>query len=104
MITYLLAFILAMSGLSIVLLGDSMIKKVMGLNIFTNGIHVLLVSLGYMYGHVSPIASKHTTLANFISQAVDPLPQALIITSIVIDLSIISVALAMIIKMEEERI
>ncbi len=100
MMVYTLAFALAMSGLIVVLLGGNPVKRVMGLNIFTNGIHILLVSLGYLYGYIIPIATEDT-LHKFVQYAVDPLPQALIITSIVIDLSIISVALALIIRMEE---
>ena len=103
MMEYTLAFIFAMSGVAVVLFGDDLIKKVMGLNIFTNGIHVLLVSLGYVSNAYPPIATKNT-LSSFVSSAVDPLPQALIITSIVIDISIMAVALALIIKMKEESV
>ncbi len=102
MIIYTLAFIFAMSGVALIVLAENYIKKVMGLNIFTNGIHVLLASVGYISNAVPPIATT-ATLPVFTIHAVDPLPQALIITSIVIDISITAVALGIIIKMKEEQ-
>jgi multisubunit Na+/H+ antiporter MnhC subunit len=84
--------VLIVTGLYAVLLKDNILKKVMGLGIFTNGIHLFLVSLGYRTGGAIPIMTDLNFL-NFASTAIDPLPSALILTSIVINLSITAVAL-----------
>jgi multisubunit Na+/H+ antiporter MnhC subunit len=85
--------VLVVTGLYAVLLKDNIIKKVIGLGIFTNGIHLFLVSLGYRTGGVIPIMTDLNFL-NFAATAVDPLPSALILTSIVINLSVTAVGLA----------
>ena len=95
MIVYTLCMVLIVTGLYAVLLKDNVIKKIIGLGIFTNGIHLFLVSLGYRTGGVMPIMTDITDqgFLNFISTAVDPIPSALILTSIVINLSVTAVAL-----------
>jgi multicomponent Na+:H+ antiporter subunit C len=63
---------------------------------FTDSIHILLLNTGFREGGIAPIL----TLENFISfksYAVDPLPQAMILTSIVIDIIVTALALTKII-------
>ena len=92
MIVYTLCMVLMVTGLYAVLLKDNLIKKLMGLGIFTNGIHLLLVSLSYRSGGIMPIMTD-LDFARFASTAIDPLPSALILTSIVINLSVTAVGL-----------
>lgn len=96
MIEFVGAFILLVIGLESLLLNDNLIKKVIGLGIFTDGIHLFLISIGWRGGGIAPII-QDISFRNF-SIMVDPIPQALVLTSIVIDLSVTSVALAIIIK------
>ena len=96
MIPYLAAMVLVIAGLYAVVAKENLIKKVIGLGILTNGIHLLLISLGYKFSGIAPIMNIND--ANMFSLvAVDPLPQALILTSIVINLSITALALVVII-------
>lgn len=96
MIPYLVAMVLVMIGIYTLLVKENLIKKIMGLTILTNGIHLLLISIGYrMYG-IAPIL-QDVNFNQFITTAVDPLPQALVLTSIVINLSVTAVALSLVI-------
>ncbi len=96
MIVYLVSMLAVLAGIYAVAFKDNLIKKVLGLSIISNGIHLFLVSLGYRTGGVIPIL-KDMDIAAFAQTAVDPLPQAFVLTSIVINLSITAVALSMII-------
>jgi multisubunit Na+/H+ antiporter MnhC subunit len=93
MIVYMLAMGVVVAGLYAVAMKDNLIKKLLGLGIMTNGIHVFLIALGYRAGGLMPIM-QDLDFQRFSMSAVDPLPQALVLTSIVINLSILAVGLS----------
>jgi multicomponent Na+:H+ antiporter subunit C len=76
----------------------SLIKKIIALTIFSDTANVLAIVVGYRTWpspEQSPIPPVITTtnpttedIARFASQAVDPLPQALVLTAIVIGLAV----------------
>ncbi len=86
-------------GLYIVFTQKNLIKMVIGIDLAETGVNVLLVSTGYIKGNTAPIFSK-TGLQ--VSSMVDPVPQALVLTSIVIGFGVSALALAMIIKLYEK--
>jgi multicomponent Na+:H+ antiporter subunit C len=96
MIVYLVSMLAVMLGIYAVAFKDNLIKKVLGLSIISNGIHLFLISLGYRTNGGIPIL-KDMDIASFAQTAVDPLPQAFVLTSIVINLSVTAVALSIII-------
>ena len=94
MFPYIIAMVLLMVGIYTLLAKDNLIKKIMGLAIFTSGIHLFMISVGYrMYG-IAPILMD-VDFNQFVATAVDPLPQALVLTSIVISVSVTAVALSL---------
>jgi multicomponent Na+:H+ antiporter subunit C len=96
MLPYLAAILLIMVGCYALLGKDNLLKKIIGLTVITNGIHLFVVSLGYKAGGIAPILTELGL--DFARKAVDPLPQALVLTSIVISFSITAVALTLIIQ------
>lgn len=96
MFPYIMAMGLVMIGVYALLAKENLIKKIMGLAIFSNGIHLFLISLGYRAYGVAPIL-QGIDFHRFVATAVDPLPQALVLTSIVINLSVTAVALSLVI-------
>jgi len=63
----------------------------------TDGVHLLLISLGYRSEGIAPIVPS-SMLENFseiAGLAVDPVPQALVLTSIVINVCILALALSL---------
>lgn len=101
MIAYIAAVVIAAAGLYAVLMKDNVIKKIIGLSLFSNGIHLFLISLGYREGGIAPIM-QGLDFMRFSSMAVDPLPQALVLTSIVINLSVSAVGLSIAILLYRE--
>jgi multicomponent Na+:H+ antiporter subunit C len=105
MIVYATALMLVLIGIYTLIARENLIKKIIGLMIFTNGIHLLLISLGYRFEGIPAIMSAAMYNANFqyfVQHAVDPLPQALVVTSIVINLSVMAVALALIVQVHQK--
>ena len=90
---------LIIQGFYIVFTQMNLIKMVIGLNIAETGVNVLLVSTGYINGGSAPVFSKASL---DISRMVDPVPQALVLTSIVIGFGVSALALALIIRLFEK--
>ena len=91
--TLITSALLAIVGIYCVVIKKNLIKKIIGLAIFTNSIHLLLISIGFREGGIIPIITQ-SNLGFFVTHAVDPLPQALVLTSIVIQLSVTALALS----------
>ena len=95
-INYIGAFLLIIFGLSIILTKKNLIKIVIGMGMLDTGINLMLVCVGYRSGGTAPILDG-TGPAVF----VDPVPQALTLTSIVIGACVTALALALVIKVKE---
>jgi multicomponent Na+:H+ antiporter subunit C len=96
-LNYIIAVLLVALGLYCLLVKRNLIKLVIGLGVLTDGIHLLLISIGYRSGGIAPIVHGEllSDLPRFASQAVDPVPQALVLTSIVINICIVALALSL---------
>ena len=97
MLPYVVAMFIVLVGAYALLVKENLIKKIIGLGIVSNGIHLFVISLGYREGGIAPIL-QDLGFTHFLQYAVDPLPQALILTSIVINLSVTAVALSLVIQ------
>lgn len=64
------------------LLSDQMIQVILGSGVLTHAVHLLLMAMGGFEGKSVPIISKENTTY------IDALPQALILTSIVINFAV----------------
>ena len=94
---YTASILLILIGLYAVLTKPSLIKIVIGLSIIDGGIHLLLIAIGYIKGGTAPIFSDgYETAAD---RMVDPVPQALVLTAIVIGFAVTAVALSLIIRL-----
>jgi len=71
---------------------DNLIKKVIALNIFNSGIVIFFIYLGSLTGSTAPI------MEGKVRDVVDPLPQALMLTAIVIGICLTALGLVLILK------
>ena len=94
-----LGFILLIIGLYGMLTQKNLIKIVIGFSIVDTGTHIIIVSIGYLRGKTAPIIDNAVDLANAAKQVVDPIPSALVLTTIVIGLAITALMLSFIIKL-----
>lgn len=97
---YICSFLLIIFGLYTLLVKKNLIKTVIGLSLVDYGINLLIVSVGFKAGGSAPIFTfgeiKPTT------SFVDPVPQALTLTSIVIGACVTAMTLSLVIKIKEK--
>ncbi|MBA7606780.1 Na(+)/H(+) antiporter subunit C [subsurface metagenome] len=99
---YSLCFALFIIGLYCAVTKKNIVKIVIGLIIMEYSANLFLILLGYRKEGVAPIVDKSTNLMEFLATSVDPLPQALVLTSIVIGLGITTFAIALCIRLYEK--
>ncbi|ASJ04413.1 MULTISPECIES: NADH-quinone oxidoreductase subunit K [Thermococcus] len=84
------AISLILVGLYAILVKKNLLKVLIGLSIMETGVNLLLISVGYVSGRSAPILSEGIGP----NQAVDPIPQALVLTAIVIGVATTAMALS----------
>ena len=98
---YSLCFATILIGLYGVLTRRNLLKIVISLLVVEYGIHLLLVLEGYRSEGVPPIVDPNVAPEVWQQQSVDPIPQALVLTSIVIGLGVLSLLVALSIRIRE---
>ena len=91
---YVLCLILFCIGLYSILAKRNLIKIVIGVIIMEYAVNLLFVLIGYRMNGRAPILSK----SQEISEMVDPLPQALVLTAIVIGLATTALMIAIAVR------
>jgi len=100
MIYYIAAFSLILIGIYAVLVKKNMLKIVLGLALIDSGVNILLVSIGYIKDKTAPIFSHPAMQAK---DMVDPVPQALVLTAIVIGVAVTALALSIVIRLYDHH-
>ncbi|MFA4842241.1 MAG: sodium:proton antiporter [Candidatus Omnitrophota bacterium] len=98
MTLYLLCLILFCIGLYGVLRKRNIVKIIIGLGIIEYAMNLFFVLLGYRYHGRAPIYAQNQQILDM----VDPLPQALVLTSIVIGLGVTALVISMAIRIYEK--
>lgn len=98
-----LGFLLLLIGVWGILTQKDLIRIIVGFSLFDTGLHVIMVAIGYVRGKKAPILDSAVDLNNAANQIVDPLPQALVLTAIVIGLGVTALMLAYAVKMYKEK-
>jgi multicomponent Na+:H+ antiporter subunit C len=99
---YILCFVLFLVGLYCILTKKNTVKIVIGLGIMEYATNLFLVLLGWRHGGAVPIREAGGDALEFLATAVDPLPQALVLTSIVIGLGVTALAIALCVRLYEK--
>jgi multisubunit Na+/H+ antiporter MnhC subunit len=95
MIAYIMCFILFLVGLYGVITRRNLIKIAVSLSIMEISIFLFFALIGYIDGGVAPIVDPADPLKTY----VDPLPQAMVLTAIVIGLATTAMLMAIIIRL-----
>lgn len=95
---YLLCLVLFCVGLYGVLRKRNLVKIIIGLGIIEYSMNLFFVLLGYRLHGRSPIDAETQSILNM----VDPLPQALVMTSIVIGLAATALIISIAIRIYEK--
>ncbi|HAG16383.1 MAG TPA: cation:proton antiporter [Bacteroidales bacterium] len=95
-------FALMLLGLWGILSQKNLIKIVLGFTIFDTGINIVMVSIGYVKGKAAPILDV-INASEAANKIVDPVPQALVLTAIVIGLGVTALMLVYVLKLHREK-
>lgn len=98
MTLYVLCFALFLVGLYGILTKRDLVKIILSSGIMGYACNLMIVLFGYRSGGVYPILEKGKDAAAM----VDPLPQALVLTSIVIELGVTSLLAALAIRLYQK--
>ncbi len=99
------AIVLVLVGLAGALVRRNLLKIVLGFSIADAGVNLLIVTLGHIPGRTAPIIDQPGLLKDAGSlvvdstKVVDPLPQALVLTAIVIGVGVTALMLAFVVRL-----
>lgn len=91
---YWIFILLMMIGLYTVIASPNLVKKIIGLSVFQTAIFLFLISLAKVAEGTVPITVPPAELYS------NPLPHALVLTAIVVSVSTMAVALAIVINIK----
>jgi multicomponent Na+:H+ antiporter subunit C len=104
-----LCFLLFMIGLYCAVSKKNMVKIVIGIMVMEYAVNLFLIMLGFRSGGVAPIIDRSylepgsvQLTSGFINSCVDPLPQALVLTAIVISLGSLALMISICIRTYEK--
>ncbi|MDZ7725443.1 MAG: sodium:proton antiporter [candidate division KSB1 bacterium] len=95
MTLYILCFVLFLVGLYGVITKRDLIKIILSIGILGYAANLFLILVAYRHGAVYPILVENADR----QAMVDPLPQALVLTSIVIELGITALLVALAVRL-----
>ena len=95
---YLLAMVLLAIGVYAIACKRNLIKVIIGVMVAEYAVNLFLVLLGYRTGGHAPIMQRAADPA-FAHGAVDPLPQAMVLTAIVIGLGVLALMTAIALRL-----
>jgi multicomponent Na+:H+ antiporter subunit C len=105
-----ISLIVLCSGLGLVLVGlwgmltqRNMIRMIIGFSLTDTGVHMVMVSIGYVTGGTAPIINEAVPIAEAANRVVDPVPSALVLTAIVIGLGVTAVMLSYAVRIYKAR-
>jgi multicomponent Na+:H+ antiporter subunit C len=108
---YVMCVVLFAIGLYAIAVKKNLVKVIIGVIIIDNAVNLFLVLVGYrtpLRGPaIAPIVTpeierSHRAVQELLSNAVDPLPQALVLTSIVIGLSVAALMVVMAVRLHQK--
>ena len=103
---YTTSLILILLGLYGALTRKNLIRLVVSLDVIDLGVNIFLVAIGYIKDGRTPIYVVGNGAPDLSAQAahmVDPVPQALVLTSIVIGFGVTALALTLVTRLYERR-
>lgn len=96
-------FLLILIGLYGALTHRNLLRMIVAFTIGDTGVNIVIVAIGYMHGRTAPILDAAVSAADAAQRIIDPVPQALVLTAIVIGLGTTALMLAYAYRMFRTR-
>ena len=96
-------FILILIGFYGALSNRNILRIIVAFSVADSGVNLVIVAIGYMRGRTAPIVDSAVSAADALTRMIDPVPQALVLTAIVIGLGVTALMLAYAYKLYEKK-
>jgi multicomponent Na+:H+ antiporter subunit C len=96
-------FLLILIGFYGVLTNRNLLRMIVAFTIADSGINIVIIAVGYMQGRTAPILDATVPVVDAVTRIIDPVPQALVLTAIVIGLGVTALMLAFAYKLYERK-
>jgi len=96
-------FILILMGLYGALTNKNILRIIVSFSIANTGVNLIIIAVGYMINRTAPILDETVPAAEAVERIIDPLPQALVLTAIVIGVGITALMLTYAYKLYEAK-
>lgn len=96
-------FILILIGFYGALTNRNILRMIVAFTVADTGVNIVLVAVGYMRGRTAPILDNTVPAAEAAARIIDPVPQALVLTAIVIGMGVTALMLAYSYKLYEKK-
>ena len=96
-------FLLILLGLYGALTNRNILRMIVSFTVANTGVNLVLVSVGYMLGRTAPILDETLAATEAVTRIIDPVPQALVLTAIVIGIGITAMMLTYAYKLYEAK-
>ncbi|MEJ2309013.1 MAG: cation:proton antiporter subunit C [Gammaproteobacteria bacterium] len=94
LIAMITGFLLILIGLYGALSNRNILRMIVAFSVANTGVNLVLVAVGYMNGRTAPILDEAVAAAEAAQRIIDPVPQALVLTAIVIGVGVTALMLA----------
>ncbi len=92
--------VLVLVGLWGVLARPNLFKIAIAFSVMETGVNLLILSVGYIRGRTAPILDSAADLPTAAARMTDPVPQALVLTAIVIGLAVTALMLSYAVRLK----
>jgi multisubunit Na+/H+ antiporter MnhC subunit len=96
-------FVLILIGLYGALTNRNILRMIVAFTVANTGVNLVMVAVGYLHGRTAPILNKAVPVAEAAERIIDPVPQALVLTAIVIGVGVTALMLAYAYKLFETK-
>lgn len=95
--------LLFLAGLWGIISQKNIIRIIISFSVLDTSVHLILVSIGYIRNKTAPIIDAAVSKSDAATKIVDPLPQALVLTAIVIGVGVTALMLTYALRMYSEN-
>ncbi|MBP9905653.1 MAG: cation:proton antiporter subunit C [Rhodoferax sp.] len=96
-------FLLILIGFYGALTQRNLMRMIVAFTVADSGVNLVIVSIGYMRGRTAPILDSTLSAVDAAARIIDPVPQALVLTAIVIGVGVTALMLAYVYRLYEKN-
>lgn len=98
-----IGLLLILTGFWGLLTRTNMIKMVVSLALAETGVQLVMIAIGFIHDRTAPILDAAVPKLHAVEQVVDPVPQALVLTAIVIGVAVNALMLTFVIRIYQRK-